>query len=601
MSEALSTYLSELAYLRRMGAAFARRHPKVAARLQLEANECADPHVERLLEGFAMLTGRLHDRIDSGHGRIAETLLDILYPQLTTTVPSMAIARFGLSDKASQMTTAYNVPRHTRLVTGDGDHACRFLTGAPLELWPLDVAQLALVSPNRFLCLDGTPDVGGVLHLTLAVEGDSLPELELDRLRFFINGDRAAVPTLVDLLFRGLRGVVLLPDGDEQRAVWLAPEALTHVGFDQDEALLPYPDTAHAGYRLLQEYFHFPQKFQFFEVSGLARRGRCQQLEILFLFDRNPGNLYVDRNTLCLGSVPVINLFEQTSDPIRIDHTDVAYSLEPDSVRRRTTEIHSVSRVSRSPLPDQRDTDIPPYFGYRHYGDQGHASLFYTLKRRACFQEDMPGTEMMLSLVDLGGAALAAPSESGRDMIVYAHTLCTNRELAAELAGGTPLVIDRPSPLAAGELLTKPTLPGRPQTGKEGVWRLISQLSLNYLSLQGETGLAALKEMLALYAPADSAHAERQIRGLRGFASRPATAHLGDAAWRGFCRGLRLELAFDESFYTGTGFYLFGAVLNHFFGLYASVNAFTQLAAHRVNREHAWHVWRPRAGAAALI
>lgn len=602
MNEPLSTYLAELAYLRRMGAAFARRHPKVAARLQLEANECADPHVERLLEGFALLTARLHDRIDSGHSRIAETLLDILYPQLTATVPAMAIARFDLNEMESLVTTAYHLPRHTKLAApaGSGED-CRFLTGAPLDLWPLSVAQVALVSPNRFLCLDGTAEVGGVLHVQLRAPEEALREMELSSLRFFINGDRATVPTLVDLIFRGLRGVVLLPDGDETRAVTLPAHALSHVGFSDEEALLPYPPTAHAGYRLLQEYFHFPRKFQFFDLAGLERRGACDQLELLFLFDRNPGSLYVDRNTLCLGCVPVINLFEQTSDPLRIDHTRVAYPLEGNAVRRRTTEIHSVRRLSCSPLANVRDQEIYPYFGYRRRGEDGQAQLFYTLKRRLCFQEDMPGTELELSLVDVGGRNCAERAEDFGETIVYAHTWCTNRELAAELAGGAPLLIDRPSPLAKGVLLMKPTLPVQPQLGKEGVWRLMSQLSLNYLSLQGETGLTALKEILGLYAPLDSAHADRQIRGLRAFSCRPTTAHLGDEAWRGFCRGLELELQFDEEFYTGTGFYLFGAVLNHFFGLYASVNSFVQLTARRVNGENEWHRWTPRAGAAALL
>jgi type VI secretion system protein ImpG len=55
----LGYYGRELSYLRELGGEFAKQFPKIAGRLGLDSFECADPYVERLLEGFAFLAARV--------------------------------------------------------------------------------------------------------------------------------------------------------------------------------------------------------------------------------------------------------------------------------------------------------------------------------------------------------------------------------------------------------------------------------------------------------------------------------------------------------------------------------------------------------------
>ena len=74
----------------------------------------------------------------------------------------------------------------------------------------------------------------------------------------------------------------------------------------------------------------------------------------------------------------------------------------------------------------------------------------------------------------------------------------TNRDLPAQMSIGNPggdLFAEGGGAWREIRLLRKPTPPHRFEAGKGVLWRLISQLSLNHLSLTGN-GIDALKEML---------------------------------------------------------------------------------------------------------
>ncbi|CAM2065650.1 type VI secretion system baseplate subunit TssF [Sulfidibacter corallicola] len=594
-SETFSRYLSELTYLRRMGQHFAKRHPKVAARLQLAPNDCADPHVERLLEGFALLSSRLQDRIDSGYTHIAESFLEVLYPQWVVPVPAMSVAKFDFLDPDLVLTSAYHLPRHTPLAAESSRGLrCRFRTAADLDLWPIDVVSATFVAPDH-LDLPRVPSgVATVLKLTLEATASTLDEMDVANLRFYVDGDRATVPALLDALFGGVRGLALIPDGDPARARMLGPAHLKPWGLDDAHALLPYPETARPGFRLLQEYFHFPQKFRFFEIDGLSGHGAVGRLDLAILLTEHPNELTIDRHTFRLGAVPIINLFPMASDPIRIDDTQLEYPLLPDACARRTTEIYRIQHVSDAPA-DPTSGTIPPYYGYRHFSADDDHPCFWKARRRTSFQDDIPGTDMMLSLVDAHGGTTRPNTR-----LIFAHMLCTNRGLAAELPSGAMLQLECASPLAQAHLLVKPTLPVDPVRHQAALWQLVANLSLDHLALDGPAGLAALQETLFLFAPRDNADAARQIRGLRGLKCRPQFHHLNSQDRRGFCRGLEITLTVDDSSFSGSGFYRLGAVLDRFFATQTTINSFTRLIIQREGRQGVWWHWPPRCGDLAL-
>lgn len=606
----LRYYWEELLYLRRLGSSFARSYPKVAARLELETDESPDPHVERLIESFAFLTARIQRNLDNDFPEIAAELLGVLYPHLVDPVPSMTVVRFDVDPARGKLTSGYPVPRHTPLfVHAEGGAICRFRTCFPVTLWPVELTEARFDSPDRYAFLDRAGEVATVLALTIETRADPLHELDLDRLRVHLAGDQILAEGLYELLFNNLLGVVLLPDPSRPRR--LHPSAVQPVGFAEEEALLPYPVHAQPAYRLIQELFAFPEKYHFMDVTGLEGHGASERLTILFLFDRMPTpRLTVSKSNFVLGATPAINLFEKTSEPIRIDHRRLEYRLVADRRREKTTEVHSVRSVSSSSAPPggrgsggggEGVREFAPFYAFHHGMERRGQKAYWHARRVLSLYQDVAGTEMLLSFLDLDFKPGQPPADT-----VFAHTLCTNRALAEQLPAGTELQSDQVAPVSRIVCLKKPTAQITPPLGGQSLWRLVSHLSLNYLSLSsGEESLRGLREILRLYCMTESPVARQQIAGIAGLTQRRVARQVGgwddDSApgggWRGFCRGLEVTLTFDETLYVGSSAFLFASVLNRFLGLYAPTNSFTQLRIRSLQREGEWKRWPPMVGA----
>jgi len=591
--EFLRYYLDELAYLRRSGREFAHLYPKIAARLELANGVSTDPHVERLIESFAFLTARLQRRLDSELPEISGSLLGILYPNLVNPVPPLAIARFEVDPAQGKATSGRVVPRHTRLFaqTREGS-VCRFRTAYAVELWPVEVVDAGLFPRAAFKGLDSRPDVASVLRVRLEPLGTSFAELDLKRLRFHLQGDATVVSALYDLLAQSLAGVALVAD-EHTPAVILPDTAVAPVGFAADEDVIPSWPHSHPGYRLLQEYLQFPAKYHFFDVEGLDRCRATERMDLLFLFRATPpGRLSIDRETILLGCTPVQNLFAKTTEPIRIDHRQVEYRLVADHRREAITEIHSIQAVSVASDPQKPTLEIQPFFSFRHASLDEPSTAFWHARRAPTGRADLVGTDVWLSFVDLAFQPSDPPAQ-----VVYAHTLCTNRELAVQIPGGAELQIEDSAPVSRITCLTRPTEAAYPALGGETLWKLVSNLSLNHLSLSnGEQSLVALREILRLYNFSGSPFITRQIEGIRELTARSIAGRIGSEAWRGFCRGTEIALVFDESQFVGASPVLFASVLHHFFGLHAAINSFTQVAMKSLQREQVWKRWPPLAG-----
>ena len=591
----LRYYNSELSYLRRMSASFARRYPKIASRLELSGGQSADPHVERMLESFALLTARLERRLDGEFPEITAALLGVLYPHLVDPVPPLTIAKFDVDPDQGKLTSGHAIPKDTQLFarTTQGLN-CRFRTCYPVTLWPLEVVEAGIESAAQF---DLPPQVASVLRVKLMARGAKLEELEFNQLRFHLNADGTLANELYELLFAHVHRVAVLPEGSRQ-PLYLPPDCIRQVGFAPEESVIPYPSHALPAYRLLQEYFLFPEKFHFFDLHHLDRRGTGELLDILILLDRHPPRrLAIDRSTLSLGCTPAINLFRRTSEPIRLDHRQHEYTLEPDMRRERTTEIHSILSVSATSNPADETKKLEPFYSFRHRLEGEQQRAFWYARRVPTRYEDLPGTDVLLSFADLDFNPAVPPEQT-----VFAHLLCTNRAFAAELPAGALLQIEDVAPLTQISCLKKPTQPAYPPLGGATLWHLISNMTLNYLSLSGSTeGLLALREVLRLYSFSDQPSAYHQVQGIRNMSCRRVTRRVGDEPWRGFCHGTEVTLEFDESLYAGSGAFLLGAVLDRFLALYASLNSFTQLVTASTQREGIWKRWPARAGVQVLL
>ena len=600
--ELLSYYERELSFLRQSGAEFAAKYPKIAGRLLLDADKCEDPHVERLLQAFAFLTARVHHKIDDEFPEITDALLSVLYPHYLAPVPSMAIVQFVLDPEQGKLTSGHRIGPGTTLYSQPvNGQPCRFRTCYPVTLWPIEVAAAQLDTTAR---PGVTAQAAAVLRMELrCLTGMSFANLEVEALRFYLHGESRLAYALYELLFNNVRGVHLSPAGDAGtvKPIVLPPECIRPVGFGADEGLLPYAERSFLGYRLLQEYFALPEKFLFFDLTGLSRAvrgGLKDRLEVLFLLDRVPHlEQPISADTFRLGCTPTVNLFEQLAEPIRLNQTQAEYRVIPDVRRQQTTEVYAIDAVTSHSADSQETVEFQPFYSIKHAAPSNATGAYWYATRRPSQRKLDSGTELYLSLVDLG----FRPTRPAVDTVTV-RTTCTNRDLAGKLPFGgerSDFELDTAAPVARIRCLTKPGETIRPPLRSGAQWRLISHLALNYLSIAD--GPQALQEILRLYDFSNSVVVQQQIAGIADVRSRRVVARPASMSWNGFCRGIEVTVEFDEAQYVGSGVYLFAAVLEKFLGLYASLNSFVQLIARTKQREEPLHRWPPRAGEQILL
>ncbi len=609
--ELLEYYENELSFLRQMGAEFAEKHPKIAARLQLDANRCDDPHVERLLEAFAFLAARVHLKIDDEFPQITEGLLSVLYPHFLRPVPSMSIVEFHLDPEQGKLTTGLNIPRGSVLYSRPVEGVpCKFRTCYDVTLWPFEVADARWVSVDKLDPPWRAPEAVAALRLELKCFSDiSFDKLEIQSLRFYLNGEGDIVHTLYELLCNNCAQIVLRdPANSRVPAATLPVNMLRPMGFSENESMLPYPKRSFVGYRLLQEYFSLPEKFFFFELRGLdqlAKVARGGRVEILFLISpfemeqrRQRLEIGVNAKTLRLGSSPVINLFPQTAEPILLTQRRSEYAIIPDARRRSSTEIFSVDDVLSSNPQTHEITHYEPLYSYRHRATRETSQTFWHAARRPSTRKGDEGTEVYLHLVNLSGHVALPDVES-----VTTHCTCTSRDFPARLPFGNEsgdFEVEGVGSIKRAVALRKPTPTVRPPIGRDALWRLISHLALNYLSIV-EEGKDAFQEILRLYNFSGSVHLEKQVAGIVTLDSGRHFSRIVSENGISFARGTRVQMEFDEDEFVGGGVYLFAAVIEHFLALYTSLNSFSQLVARTRQRKAVMKEWAPRAGQAILM
>jgi len=300
-----------------------------------------------------------------------------------------------------------------------------------------------------------------------------------------------------------------------------------------------------------------------------------------------------------LGCTPIVNLFPKTAEPILIDQRRYEYPVVPDARRPNATEVFSVDDVASIDPATQRIVQFRPFYSFRHSASGDTPQCFWLARRRPSPRVNDEGTDMFLSLVDMS----LRPVRPGTETLSI-HTTCTNRDLPARLPSGNEELgdfeLEGVSSIKRIVALRKPTKPLRIATGKSRLWRLISHLSLNYLSLV-EEGTEALKQILRLYDFGQTASSAKEIEGIAALRSYRHFAPVISDGRTSFARGTRVEMELDEEQFIGGGVYLFASVLEQFFGLYASLNSFSQLVVRTRQRKEVLREWPPRAGRKILI
>lgn len=600
MDELLTFYNRELTYIRKLAGEFADAHPRVAGRLKLTADAIDDPHIARLIDSFAYLTARVRLKIEDEFPELTQALFSVLYPNYLAPIPSMAIVQF-VADAG--LTGGVTVPRGTEIDTeAVNDEFCRYRTCTPVHLLPLAVSNAKLA--GRPIVAPSNPravNAAGVLRLSLRCTGETpFSELGAGRLRFFLRGQSHESMALYELLHNNVVSVAVADGPSDANAVILGPDAITPVGFGEDEAVLPSDGRSFPGYRLLTEFFCFPDKFLFFDldVSKLGgKRAFGTNFDVFLYLNTTSRELErsVTADNFALGCAPVVNLFRQRAEPIRLTHEAVEYRVVPNARRVGGLEVHTIERVVAT-FQDGTEQDYLPFYGLSHRGGE----TYWHAAREAASARDR-GTEMHLTLVDLAMQPSIVP-----EAVLSVETLCCNRDIPAMLpfGGGRPFLslVEPVAPIQALICLTPPTPTVRPPLGHDHLWRLISHLSLNHLSLSGGAEATdALREILRLYDFRDSPDTRVLIDSLLSVETAPCSARLADGLRNQFCRGVDVVMEFDDRRWSSSGLFLFASVLEHFLGLYCALNSFTRLAVKVRGRPGVVRKWQPRTGVRRLL
>ncbi|WP_290648312.1 type VI secretion system baseplate subunit TssF [Aquisalimonas sp.] len=612
----LTFYEQELRFIREMGAEFAREYPKIAGRLGMEGLDCADPYVERLLEGFAFLTARVQQKMDARFPEFTQQLLDLVYPHLTAPLPSMAVVGFQPDLSAGALGSGYRLPPGTvlRSLLGKGERtACEYRTAHEVTLWPLRLASARYLANPGVMAARGLPTPDGAraaiqidLELT---SGERLGDLPLERLPVYLRGGDELPMWLYEALHAGFMGVTLRDD-PEQPARLCPGAALRQPGFERDEALLPSVRRAFDGYRLLQEYFACPQRFLFAELTGLGagiKRLDGARLEVTVLLDRSDSRLEqaVDDKAFLLYATPAINLFHHTADRVHVNQQDTEFHVVPDRNRPMDFEVHTVLGVTGHGRSRDSARVFQPFYRVdretqdhepgAYYAIHRHPRLLSARQRQRGTRTGYLGSEVYLSLVD---GAQAPYSGDLRQLEV--RTLCTNRDLPIQMAvgkGTTDFTLEAAAPVNSVRVDTGPTRPRAAFRSGETTWRLISQLSLNYLSLADtdrDRGAEALRQLVELYVDTNDPLA-RHVEGVVSVSSKAAVRRMPTRGPICFGNGLEVRVRLDEDCFRGVGAFLLGAILDRFFGKYVSVNSFTQTVVESSQRGEIMR-WPARAG-----
>jgi type VI secretion system protein ImpG len=617
-------YESELMYLRDMGAEFAAAYPKIAGRLGMEGVEVLDPYVERLLEGVAFLSARVQLELELQYPAFTSNLLEIVYPHYLAPTPSMMIAAFEPDPANAAVKDGYVLPRQTvlrsRLMEGE-QTPCEFRTAADVTLWPIEITEAEYIDGRGELVaagVTGNVDARAGIRLRLRrTDGEAISALAMDRISLHLNRGVGNSWMLLELLCTQTRGVA--GRSTDRRADWteiLHDGEVVQLGFEREEALLPTPRQSFDGYRLLQEYFAMPERFLFVELRGLQpalKRAKGPDVDIYIMLAEGRREVapMVTPEAFTLNAVPAVNLFSKRCDRVQVTSRDTEQHVIANRTAGLDFEIYALQSVVGISGEGADDVVFRPFYSDTDFTAAGEIHpAYYTIRRRMRQRSEKErlrgvrtsylGSEMYVTLVDQKQAPYAAGTEQ-----LAVKALCTNRDLPMLLATGDADVFQLPEggPVKSVRLPVSPTRPHPTLAQGDTAWRLISHLSLNYLSIAGSgkgNSAEALRELIGLYAPLGDRVTEKQLEGVVSVKSRPIVRRMSDEVLSTALRGLEITIGFDESFFEGSSTYVLGAVLERFLRRQATINSFTETVLTTQKRGEIAR-WRPEKGLGRMI
>ena len=437
----------------------------------------------------------------------------------------------------------------------------------------------------------------------------------LDRLPIYIDGDERIVSHIFELLHAShVATIIRAGHGETAKDTVISDQPLSFEGLSPDQSLLPLSWNIFHGHNLVQEYFTCRQRFYFFTLTQLSqslRDNHTGEAEIIILLDRLPQDLvsHVAPSRFLLACTPVINLFPKRMDKIEINRALNDFHVVPDRSRPLDYEVFAINKVFGQQAETSNEVVFNPLYQTRHC-DNGNFGRYFSITRKARTGDSnkrkydtrtpYASTEVFVSLVDQQEAPYG---DSLRYLSIEAQV--TNRDLPRLISasGNFELTMSDSAPVHGARFVFQPSAPRAPFAMDESAWRLIRQLSFNYLPLSDmshSNGGESLRNMLRLFVNASDHESNTQIDALVGCKSEPVIRRLPGNGLLVYGRGICCTLTVDEEGFSGISPYLFGMIMENYVARHAAINVFTETELNSMQRGRVGH-WKARPGRRGVL
>lgn len=577
IEQLLPYYEKQLQEFGQQSREFAQKYPKIAQRLSLNQEQIDDPHIERLIQAFSLIAARIDKKLADSYDVFTYSLFEVMFPQYLRHFPACTVVSFEDINKIKQLTSPHLIPQKTALRSRSFKGVqCEFNTTNEVRLLPIALTELDFqTSPSTHMHLNQN----ATLSLKFEVFNDAQSCLLEEKLPIYLDAISNFPLQVLDSIFRKETAFSVRVGS---RVVEI-PNPFMVMGFNEQESLLPVDQHTHHAYRLLMEYFCFPEKFNYLNLDLSQLKGILQQqpnFEILIHLKLNLNDQAVVRNyselniaNFKLFTTPAINLFEKQAEPQKIAHTQLQYPLVTDAHHPELYQVYSVVEMNMvREKTNQEQTYLPvlPFFAMSHYHND-KVQFFYALNY---FPSSNKTMQMGYSIV----SKHLKPYEIKSDFI-STKLLCSNGDLPHEALGQSNNILNlNDSSLARRALILKrPTSPFEFDKNKNEQWRIISHLSLNTLALMKGDALSHVKELLALYNLPHSKENILLIDALKTLNFSTTNKLVNAKPFPMFIRGVKVELAVNRSVFRGHSLYIFSQLLSHIFNLKVQINSFVDV------------------------
>lgn len=577
IDDLLPYYEKQLQEFGQQSRAFAQKYPKIAQRLSLNQEQIDDPHIERLIQAFSLVSARIDKKLDDSYDVFTRALFEVMFPQYLRPFPACTVVSFEDQHKLKQLTEVHVIPAKTALKSRSIKGVqCEFNTTQAVRLLPITLTNLNFTTaPSAHLQLKQN----ATLSFKFAVYGDAQTWITQEHLPIYLDAISHFPLQVLDSLFKTDTAFSLKIG--QQRIEIANPFSV--MGFAESESLLPVDQHTHHAYRLLMEYFCFPEKFNYLNLNLAALKPHLKQhneFELQLHFKLNLNDQAVVRNyseldvaNFKLFTSPAVNLFEKQAEPQKINHQQLEYPLMTDAHHPEFYQVYSIlgmHMIREKTNQEQTYTPVLPFFAMSHY-QQDQNQFFYALSPK----------QLKSDLIEMGYSIISKSLEpyATKSDFISTKLLCSNRNLPHEALGQTNNILNlNESNLARRALLLKrPTLPQYFQQNQKEQWRIISHLSLNTLALMKGDTVAHLKELLSLYNLPNSKENHLLIDAIKQVEFFLVHKLVDSKPFPMFVRGVKAKLSIDSSVFRGHSLYLFSQLLSHIFNLKVQINSFVDV------------------------